>query len=75
MNGMKLQVVLLQIRFKSCRIAIDNEIYYDVKGSGSRAIDVGGWGGTWMLPKPSSLRPFRHTRDRSFISLRFCQRS
>ena len=51
MNGIKMQVVPLKIPFKSCRIALDNEIDYDVKGSGSRTIDVGGWGGTW-IPKP-----------------------
>lgn len=52
LNGIKMQVVPLKIRFKSCRIALDNEIDYDVKGSGSRTIDVGGWGGTWIPPKP-----------------------
>ena len=52
MNGIKMQVVPLKIRFKSCRIALDNEIDYDVKGSGRRTIDVGGWGGTWIPPKP-----------------------
>ena len=54
MNGIKMQVVPLKIPFKSCRIALDNEIDYDVKGSGSRTIDFRRLG--WNLDTTEALK-------------------
>ena len=78
MNDIKMQVVPLKIRFKSCRIALDSTMklimILKAVAAGRLMWEVGVEPGYHRSLKVQDRScSFRHTRDRSFISLRFAK--